>query len=75
MILFYSPNPIPGLFVEVERVNQKAFEKLMKKTATAVIGCVTEGREFKVFGLKGELCIEASLDVLKQAWQRPLRTV
>ena len=72
-ILFAESNS--RFILEVERDNQKAFEKLMKKTATAVIGCVTEGREFKVFGLKGELCIEASLDVLKQAWQRPLRTV
>jgi phosphoribosylformylglycinamidine synthase II len=69
-ILFAESNS--RFIVEVERTNQKAFEKTMKNTATAIIGCVTEGRVFKVFGLKGEVCIETPLDALKQMWQQPL---
>lgn len=59
--------------VEVDRRDQKAFEKKMKGTSVGLIGCVTDEPVFKVFGLKGRVCLEAAVGHLKEAWQAPLR--
>ncbi len=70
-VLFAESNS--RLVVEVEAHNQKKFERLMQGTACAVIGVVDQTPGLVVYGLDGEVCIHSTLDVLKQAWQRPLQ--
>jgi len=72
-ILFSQSNS--RFLVEVERSNQKAFEKILQKFAWGLIGCVTDSKELKVFGSKGNACLISSLDALKEAWQGTLRSV
>ena len=72
-ILFSESNS--RFIVEVERIHQKAFEKAMKNTVLGLIGCTQESKELKIFGLKGDLCLQATLKDLKDAWQGTLRTV
>lgn len=59
--------------VEVDREDQKAFEKAMKGASIGLIGCVTEEPVLKAFGFKGKVCLEAAVGHLKEAWQAPLR--
>lgn len=72
-VLFSESNS--RFIVEVERDKQKAFEKTMKNTVMGLMGCVTDSKVLKIFGLKGEVCLEASLPALKDAWQGTLRTL
>jgi phosphoribosylformylglycinamidine synthase len=72
-ILFSESNT--RFVVEVERKNSAAFERALKGSAFGLIGCVTEPKELKVFGVKGQVSIAASLEVLKEAWQKTLRTL
>ncbi len=52
---------------------KKAFEDVLKGIPLGLIGCVSEGNDFKVFGLNGKICVETDINDLKEAWQRPLR--
>jgi phosphoribosylformylglycinamidine synthase len=61
--------------VEVERSQQKVFEKTMGKSVLGLIGCVTDSQELKVFGLNGKVCCQEKGSVLKEAWQKTLRSV
>ncbi len=72
-ILFSESNS--RFIVEVERKHQKAFEKTMKNSEIGLAGCVTDLKLLRVFGLKGDACIEARPGDLKNAWQQTLRTV
>ncbi|MBI5023925.1 MAG: phosphoribosylformylglycinamidine synthase subunit PurL [Candidatus Omnitrophica bacterium] len=70
-VLFAESNS--RLILEVEPGNQKKFERLFQGSACAVIGVVDQTPGLVVYGLAGEVCIHSTLDVLKQAWQRPLQ--
>ncbi|RII27854.1 MAG: phosphoribosylformylglycinamidine synthase [Geobacter sp.] len=50
-----------------------AFEAIMGGNCFAAIGVVTAGPVLAISGLGGGTVIKASLDTLKDAWQRPLR--
>jgi len=70
-ILFSESNS--RFIVEVEKKKQKKFESLLKGIPCGLIGCVSDTKEFIVRGIDGRVCIQASVDVLKEAWQKPLR--
>jgi len=70
-ILFSESNS--RFIVEIEKKNQKDFERTLKNIPFGLIGCTTSKREFNVYGLDGGICIQASIDELKKAWQEPLR--
>ncbi|MEW6008831.1 MAG: phosphoribosylformylglycinamidine synthase subunit PurL [Candidatus Omnitrophota bacterium] len=70
-ILFSESNS--RFIVEVPKLKQKKFEKLMKNVNFGLIGCLNNSKDFNVYGLDGELCIQAPIDELKQPWQAPLR--
>ncbi|MFA5039059.1 MAG: phosphoribosylformylglycinamidine synthase subunit PurL [Candidatus Omnitrophota bacterium] len=61
--------------VEVERSSQKAFERALKGVAYGLVGCVAEHPSLKIFGLKGEGCVETSVEALRKAWQATLQSV
>jgi phosphoribosylformylglycinamidine synthase len=71
VILFSESNS--RFIVEVDKKNQKAFEKVLKGIPLGLIGCVNADKEFKVYGLDGKICVKARIDALKDAWQKPLR--
>ena len=58
--------------VEVEPENYDAFAKLMLNLPFGQIGKVTEEKTLVIKAQDGKTVIEADLDSLKQAWQRPL---
>jgi phosphoribosylformylglycinamidine synthase len=58
--------------VEVEPENYDAFAKLMLNLPFGQIGKVTEAKTLIVKAQDGKTVIEADLDSLKQAWQKPL---
>ncbi len=58
--------------VEVERRNYDAFVKLMLNLPFGQIGKVTEQKTLVVKAEDGKKVIEADIDLLKQAWQKPL---
>ena len=70
-VLFSESNS--RLIVEVEPRHQKKFERLFRGVACAVMGVVDQTPGLVVYGLNGEVCVHSTLDVLKQAWQRPLQ--
>ena len=59
--------------VEVERARQKDFLKQLKGTAFGLVGCLTDKNDFKVYGLDGNVCVNAQIGKLKDAWQKPLK--
>jgi len=70
-VLFSESNS--RFIVEVSAGHQKAFERILKGLPVGLAGCLTGSRALRVFGLNGKLCVQASLEDLKEAWQRPLR--
>ena len=70
-VLFSESNA--RLIAEVEPKNQKKFERLFQGSAYAVIGVVDQTPGLVIYGLSGEVCVHSTLDVLKQAWQKPLQ--
>lgn len=70
-ILFSESNS--RFIVEVGKKDQQAFERALKGVPFGLAGCVNEAKEFKVFGLDGEICIKSGIDKLKEAWQKPLK--
>ncbi|MCM8762780.1 MAG: phosphoribosylformylglycinamidine synthase subunit PurL [Candidatus Omnitrophica bacterium] len=69
-ILFSESNS--RFIVEVERKRQTEFEKLLKGIPFGLIGCASEKKEFRVFGLDNRICVHCGIDELKEAWQKPL---
>ena len=61
--------------VEVAPARRRDFERIMKKTTCGLIGCVSEKDQMTAFGLKGEICLQAPVGLLKETWQAPLRSV
>ncbi len=69
-VLFSESNS--RFIVEVAPTNQKRFEKLLSGAAFGMIGRVEETPEFIVYGLDQKICLQAYLDDLQEAWQKPL---
>ncbi len=70
-ILFSESNS--RFLVEVAPESKDTFEQVMKTTSFAAIGQVTGGETVRVYGLNGRKVVSATLEKLKEAWQRPLR--
>jgi phosphoribosylformylglycinamidine synthase len=70
-ILFSESNS--RLIVEVERRKQKDFEKLLKNIPFGLIGCVSKGKAFNIYGLDSKPCVKTDIGTLKEAWLKPLR--
>jgi hypothetical protein len=49
------------------------FEKAMSSLDFAEIGQVTDNKKFEVYGRNGKVVLSASIDELKETWQKPLR--
>jgi phosphoribosylformylglycinamidine synthase len=58
--------------VEVAPENVAEFEQAMASRPCAQIGRVTEDTTIRVQGLKGQVIVKVSVDVLRQAWQAGL---
>ncbi|HQJ16066.1 MAG TPA: phosphoribosylformylglycinamidine synthase subunit PurL [Candidatus Omnitrophota bacterium] len=59
--------------VEVGKEHQKAFERVFKGLPLGLAGCLNSSKQFRVFGIDGAPCIQAQIDDLKDAWQKPLK--
>jgi len=71
LLLFSESNS--RFIVEVKKEDQKKFESALKGIPFGLAGCLSKGKEFKVYGLEGKVCLQAKIDALKEAWQKPLR--
>jgi phosphoribosylformylglycinamidine synthase II len=70
-VLFSESNT--RFLVEVALADKQQFEDMMAGVDFAAIGEVTDKGKLKVYGLRGKLVLEALVNGLKEAWQRPLR--
>jgi len=70
-VLFSESNS--RFIVEVERNKQKDFEKALKGAAFGLIGCVSERKYLKVYGLDGKICLTADIYKLKETWRSVLK--
>ncbi len=70
-VLFSESNS--RFIVEVDPKNQKKFEELLKGVSIGLIGRIEDTPEFVVYGFKQQACINAYIQDLKEAWQKPLR--
>ena len=61
------------LFLNSTKKDQKKFEQLLKGISFGLIGRVEDTPEFIVYGIKQQVGINAYIQDLKEAWQRPLR--
>ncbi len=59
--------------VEVAKQHQKAFERVLKGLPLGLIGCTNQTGALRILGANGKPLISASLEELKDAWQKPLR--
>ncbi|MBU4252645.1 MAG: phosphoribosylformylglycinamidine synthase subunit PurL [Candidatus Omnitrophica bacterium] len=71
VILFSESNS--RFVVEVEKTRQKEFERLLKGTTFGLVGCLTAKPDFKIFGLDGQVCLDANINKLKESWREPLK--
>ena len=70
-ILFSESNS--RFVVEVEKNKQKDFEKTLKGLPFGLIGCISQEKRLKVYGLKGRLCVNTDINILKEAWRDKLK--
>jgi phosphoribosylformylglycinamidine synthase len=70
-ILFSESNS--RFVVEIEKKNQKTFERILKGLPFGLVGSVSKTKEFKVYGLGNKICIKTNIDDLKKAWKEPLK--
>ena len=70
-VLFSESNS--RFLVEVPEGSGQTFERIMAGTATAAIGEIVDGEDFKVYGLKGSLIVSARIWALKEAWQKTFK--
>jgi len=70
-VLFSESNS--RFIVEVDPKNKNRFEQILKGISFGLIGRVEDTPEFIVYGLNNQVCINAYIQDLKEAWQRPLR--
>jgi phosphoribosylformylglycinamidine synthase len=71
LLLFSESNS--RFVVEVAKKDQQAFEQSLAGTAFGLVGCISGTTDFRVWGLDGKPCINASIADLKESWQKPLR--
>ncbi|MDP1852931.1 MAG: phosphoribosylformylglycinamidine synthase subunit PurL [Candidatus Omnitrophota bacterium] len=71
IILFSESNT--RFVVEIEKKNQKVFEKAMQDVPLGLIGCVSGGKVLDIYGLDRKICVRADINELKEVWQAPLR--
>jgi len=70
-LLFSESNS--RFLVEIEPEHQQAYETLMKGVPTGCLGTVTDTPNFIINGIAGTQIVETAIDMLKSAWQAPLR--
>ncbi len=70
-VLFSESNS--RFIVEVAEESRAEFEHIMIGSDTTAIGEVTDGEDFEVYGLKGDLIASANIWDLKEAWQKTFR--
>jgi len=70
-ILFSETNS--RFIAEVSQDKQKDFEKTFKGISYGLIGCTQAQKKLRVHGLEGKICLEADVNSLKEAWQKPLK--
>jgi phosphoribosylformylglycinamidine synthase len=58
--------------VTITPANKKTFEAMMKEVVCGEVGVVSDHNMLRVLGLEGKKVIEASIDDLKEVWQKPL---
>ena len=61
------------LLVTVRPDHQDAFEAVFTGQSCRQIGKVTEQPELLVTGMQGQVLVSSPIDLLKEAWQAPLR--
>ncbi|MFO7772887.1 MAG: phosphoribosylformylglycinamidine synthase subunit PurL [Dehalococcoidia bacterium] len=71
IVLFSESNT--RFLAEVGPKHKIRFENMMTGVDFAAIGRVTDRQSLEVYGTSGEKVLSASLAVLKEAWQKPLR--
>ncbi|MCX5693327.1 MAG: phosphoribosylformylglycinamidine synthase subunit PurL [Candidatus Omnitrophica bacterium] len=71
VILFSESNT--RFIAEVRKADKKAFEGLMKGVPIGLIGGVSGKKSLRIYGAGGKKIIDAGIDELKKAWQKPLR--
>ncbi len=70
-ILFSESNS--RFLLEVSPEDRAEFEVVIKGSDFAVIGKVTDGNSLEIYGINDNEVVVATLDELKEAWQKPLR--
>jgi len=71
VLLFSESNT--RFIAEVRKENKKRFESHMKGISMGLIGRVTGKKGLVIYGINGKKIIDADIDELKEAWQKPLR--
>ena len=51
------------------------FQNLFRSVPYGVIGKVIAGKSFRIKGLRGDVIIDTSIDLLKEAWQTPFKRI
>ena len=59
--------------VTLDPSKKKALEVLLGEVPYGEVGIVSGGETFRVAGLHGKRIVEANINDLKEAWQKPLR--
>jgi phosphoribosylformylglycinamidine synthase len=70
VVLFSESNT--RFIAEVRKSDKKIFENLMKGIPVGLIGEVSGEKDLKICGIGGKKIIDAGIDELKRAWQKPL---
>lgn len=72
VVLLFSESASRHL-VTVRPERRQEFETTMGSNAASCIGRVTADRSVRITGITGKMVVEAGIDDLKEAWQKPLR--
>jgi phosphoribosylformylglycinamidine synthase len=59
--------------VTIDPSKKKMFESLLEDVVYGEIGAVSKDENFHWVGLNGKKIIEANINDLREAWQKPLR--
>ena len=71
VILFSESNT--RFIVEVKKKDKKRFESIMKGVPIGLVGCLSDKKDLKIYGIDGKKVVDANVGRLKEAWQKPLR--
>ncbi len=69
-ILFSESNS--RFLVEIPEKSREKFEEIVRGTHYALIGRIKSDKSFMIYGLDGKPIINTSIDVLMEAWKKPL---